>query len=444
MFLMAMATSAEGGNAPPKAFPFSYDQHDYPNGLRLITAPNDFPNVVALYIVVATGSRNEVEPGKSGFAHLFEHMMFRGTKAYPPEKYEAVLKMAGAASNAYTSDDRTVYHTTFSKEDLDAIMKMEADRFQNLEYTEQQFKTEALAVLGEYNKNSAEPTEKLEETLRETAFVKHTYRHTTMGFLKDVQDMPNQFEYSKLFFDRYYRPEYTTIIVVGDVKTAAVKAMVEKYWGGWKRGGYKPQIPAEPEQEEERRAKVDWPSPTLPWVTVAYKAPAYTDTDKDTAALDVIAFLGFSQTSELYQRLVIKEQKVDAIYGLPSDHVDPYLFDVWARVKREGDMEAVEQAVLATFNGFKDTLAPADRLEEVKRHLRYRFALSLDNSDAIAGVLARYVGLRRTPETINRLYDWYAKLTPEDLRETARKYFTEKRRTVVTLRGTAAPGRAAR
>src|SRR5512147_731951 len=199
LLLLANTMPAHAAEPAAKAFPYAYDQHDLPNGLRLITVPTDYPNVVALYIVVQTGSRNEVEPGKSGFAHLFEHVMFRGTKEYPPERYEAVLKAAGAASNAYTTDDHTVYHTTFSKEDFESILKMEADRFQNLDYTQQQFKTESLAVLGEDNKNSADPTEKLEEVLRDTAFTKHTYKHTTMGFLKDVQDMPNQFEYSKLF-----------------------------------------------------------------------------------------------------------------------------------------------------------------------------------------------------------------------------------------------------
>ena len=186
LFCAAAALAA----APRKAFPYAYDQHDFANGLRLITVPTDYPNVVALYIVVQTGSRNEVEPGKTGFAHLFEHIMFRGTKAYPPEKYAAVMKQAGAASNASTSDDLTVYHATFSKEDFETILSMEADRFQNLEYPEAAFRTETLAVLGEYNKNSASPTQKLFEVLRDTAYDKHTYKHTTMGFLKDIQDMP--------------------------------------------------------------------------------------------------------------------------------------------------------------------------------------------------------------------------------------------------------------
>ena len=189
---------------------------------------------------------------------------------------------------------------------------MEADRFQHLKYAEPEFKTESLAVLGEYNKNSASPFSKLNELMHDTAFDKHTYKHTTMGFLKDIQDMPNQYEYSLKFFDRYYRPEYTTIIVVGDVKAKAVRAMVDKYWGEWKRGSYKPEIPVEPEQNGPRTAHVDWPSPTLPIVSVGFKVPAYNDATKPTAALDALAYLAFSNTSDLYQKLVVQEQKADS------------------------------------------------------------------------------------------------------------------------------------
>ena len=202
-------------SAAEKIFPYHYVQQDLPNGLRLITIPVDYPNIVSLFIVVGTGSRNEVEPGKSGFAHLFEHLMFRGSPEFSPAHYQEVLQAAGAASNAFTSDDLTAFHTTFSKEDLPQILSMEADRFQHLEYEPAAFKTETLAVLGEYNKNSASPTSKLYETLRATAFHTHTYKHTTMGFLADIKAMPDEFDYSRQFFDRYYRPEYTTIIVAG-------------------------------------------------------------------------------------------------------------------------------------------------------------------------------------------------------------------------------------
>ena len=435
LLLCAALTVLPADRAQTKAFPLDYDQHDFPNGLRLITVPTEYPNVVALYIVVQTGSRNEIEPGKSGFAHLFEHVMFRGTKTYPPAKYEEIMKSAGAASNAFTSDDLTAYHTTFSKEDLETMIKVEADRFQNLDYSEAVFRTETLAVLGEYNKNSASPTQKLYEVLRDTAFDKHTYKHTTMGFLKDVQDMPNQYEYSKQFFDRYYRPEYTTIIVAGDVKPAETRKLVEKYWGAWKRGNHKADVPAEPPQQGPRTQHVDWPSPTLPWVAIAFKGPAYTDTENDQAVLDLISFLGFSESSDLYQELVIQQQKVDALSPDNPDHADPYLFTVMARVKDPGDVEAVKQRILETFSGFKDQLVPPERLDAVKRHLRYSFALGMDNSEAIARTLAHYVALRRSPETINKVYDLYQSVTPEDIRRVARKYFSENGRTIVTLSG---------
>ncbi len=421
--------------ASEKAFPFAYDQHDYPNGLRLITIPTDFPNVVSVYIVVQTGSRNEVEPGKSGFAHFFEHMMFRGTKTFPTARYEATLKEVGAASNAYTTDDHTAYHTTFSKEDLETVLMMEADRFQNLEYAEDVFRTEALAVLGEYNKNSASPTQKLFEVLRDTAFDRHTYKHTTMGFLRDIEKMPTEFEYSKLFFDRYYRPEYTTLIVCGDVTVERSRALVNKYWGQWKRGSYRADIPAEPAPKGARVNHVKWPTPTLPWVAVAFRGPAYSDTSKESVALNLVSFLGFSESSALYKKLVIDEQRVDVFTAMNPDRTDPYLFIVLARVKKADDVDAVRDEILATLKGFTEKPVSAERLVAAKSHLRYRFALAMDNSEAIAAAVTRFVALRRTPETINNLFALYGQVTPEDVQNIARQYFVEQGRTVVTLGG---------
>ncbi|MDW8130606.1 MAG: pitrilysin family protein [Bryobacterales bacterium] len=419
----------------PKVFPYAWDEYDFPNGLRLITIRTDYPNVVALYIVVQAGSRNEVEPGKSGFAHLFEHMMFRGTRRYPPEKYEAVLKAAGASSNAYTTDDHTAYHTTFSKEDLETILAMEADRFQNLEYSRDVFRTEALAVLGEYNKNSSDPANKLEEVLRDTAFDRHTYKHTTMGFLKDILQMPEHYDYSRLFYERYYRPEYTTIILAGDIEPAKARELVGKHWGSWKRGNFRPEIPVEPPPGGPRTNHIEWPTPTLPWVVVAFRGPAYSDEEPDHLALDLIAYLGFSETSELYRKLVIREQRVDVLEAENLRRLDPYLFAVWARVKKQEDVAAVQEEILATLARFAAEPVEPHRLERVKRHLRYRFALSLRDSEAVAATVARFVALRRTPATIDRLFALYEQLTPAAIQAVARKYFVEAGRTVVTLAG---------
>jgi zinc protease len=435
LVVASLAAMLFGADAPHKVFPYAYSQEDLPNGLRLVTVPTDYPNIVATYIVVQTGSRNEVEAGHTGFAHLFEHLMSRGTAKYSPEKYEATLKQIGASSNAFTTDDFTCYHTTFSKEDLETVMAMESDRFRTLKYAEPEFKTETLAVLGEYNKNSSTPGRKIDEVIADTAFDRHTYKHTTMGFLKDIQDMPNQYEYSLRFFDRYYRPEYTTIIVVGDVKAKAVRELVDKYWGEWKHGTYQPDIPREPVQDAPRANHVDWPSPTLPILTVSYKVPAYTDTAKDTAALEALSFLAFSPTSELYQKLVILEQKVDQLFADNPFNVDPSLFGIEARVKKAGDVEYVRDQILDTVKALRNTPVDAARLDAVRKHLRYELALRMDNSDTVANILSRYVALRRSPETIDKFYEQLGQLTPADIQQAAAKYLTENGRTIVTLTG---------
>jgi len=414
-------------------FPYKYTMDDLENGLRLVTVPTDYPNMVALYIVVQAGSRNEVEPGKSGYAHLFEHLMFRGSENYTSELGDSILKRAGAESNASTNADRTTYYETFSKEDLDAVMKLEADRFQRLKYPESAYKTESLAVLGEYNKDSADPTSKLDEVLHATAFKKHTYAHTTIGFLEDIKDMPNQYNYSHQFYNRFYRPEYTTIILAGDVTRERALELTRKYFGEWKRGNYLPDIPAEPPQIEPRSANLSWPAPTLPWLAIAFRGPAYSDEKKDKAALDLLAPVAFGSNSELYQRLVLKEQKLDTLYSSFGNHPNPELFTVYARVKDPKDMDYVREEILATFKRFTDETVGLEKLDATRSRIRYAFALRMNSSAAIANGLAPYIGLRRTPDTVNKLFALYLQITPEDIRAMANQYFTENNRTIVTL-----------
>ena len=416
-----------------KVFPYDYKINDLPNGLRVITVPTDYPNLVAFYTIVGAGSRNEIEPGKSGYAHFFEHLMFRGSENFPPGSFDRIMKKAGASSNAYTTDDRTVYHATFAKEDLDEIMRLEADRFQRLKYAQPEYKTEALAVLGEYNKNSASPTFKMHEVLRETAYKTHTYSHTTMGYLKDIQDYPNQYEYSLQFFNRFYRPEYTTIVVVGDVKPDEVLAMVNKYYGSWQPGDYKPQIPVEPAQEKARSEHIEWTSPTLPYVAVAYRGPAFSDESKDKAALDLLSLIAFGQNSDLYQKLVLQEQKADFISPDFEDKINPELFAVYARAKSDADMNYVRDEIVKTYKHYTGELVPQKLLDETRSRMRYGFAMAMNSNDAIANTLAPYIALKRTPETLEKLFALYDRITPEDIRAAARTYFQDKNQTVVTL-----------
>ena len=135
-------------NLPADVLPFKATERTLANGLKVIVVPTGFPNLVSIDIPVQAGSRNEVEPGKSGFAHFFEHLMFRGTPNTPPEKYRELMARAGARDNASTGDDRTHYYATFAKEDLEPILAVYADMFQNLAYPESDFKTEARAILG--------------------------------------------------------------------------------------------------------------------------------------------------------------------------------------------------------------------------------------------------------------------------------------------------------
>jgi zinc protease len=432
-FVVSRHGQAAGETSTKNLFTYPYSVDDLPNGLRLVTVPTDYPNMVALYIVVRAGSRDEVEPGRSGYAHLFEHLMFRGSDNYTPEQRDSIMKRAGADTNASTNQDRTTYYVVFSKEDLDEVFKVEADRFQRLKYSEPAYKTESLAVLGEYNKNSAAPTQKLDEVLYETAFTQHTYAHTTMGYLKDIQDMPNQYAYSLEFYNRFYRPEYTTVLLVGDVTRDRARELTTKYFGAWTHGSYAPKIPAEPPQAESRTAHVDWPSPTLPWFAVAFKGPAYSDETKDKPALDLLREIAFGENSDIYHRLVLEQQKVDDLGVDFGNHPDPELFTAYARIKDAKDIENVRAQMLATFARFTNELVDQTKLDATRSRMRYSFALRMNSSPAIAAALAPYILLRRTPDTINKVFDLYQQVTPQDIRAMAAKYFIENNRTIVTL-----------
>ncbi|HWL38913.1 MAG TPA: insulinase family protein [Gemmatimonadaceae bacterium] len=423
--------------------PFRATETTLANGLKVIVVPTGFPNIVSIQIPVQTGSRNEVEPGKSGFAHFFEHMMFRGTPKYSPEQFTAIMTRAGARNNATTNDDRTLYYATFAKDDLEQIIELMGDNFQNLSYAEPEFKTEAKAVLGEYNKNASEPGFRLFELTRKTAFETHTYGHTTMGFIEDIENMPNQFEYAKTFFDRFYRPEYTAIVIAGDVTPEQVLPLVQKHWGNWKRGSYKASIPAEPPATAPKYAHAAWPTPTNPLIAVAFRNPPFSETNKDNAALDLVAGIYFGPTSDIYRKLVVTEQKLDSFNAFNPSNFDPGLFTVSARLKDGKDAVYVRDEILRTANKARTELLPASKLDDAKSSERYGFVRSLDNTNSIATTLANYVAYNRSYGSLNNFYRLYAALTPEDLRAAAARFFTDANLVVTSLSHTPlAPGLA--
>ncbi len=419
-------------SAAKKILPFAIQQKKMANGLNVVTVPFNSPGLAAFFIVVRAGSREEVEEGKTGFAHFFEHMMFRGTEKYSSEAYNQVLKSIGASANANTFFDRTVYHMTGNATLLEKMFEIEGDRFQHLKYSEHDFKTEAGAVKGEYTKNSASPYQQLFEKILNTAFDKHTYKHTTMGFFKDVVDMPNQFDYSLVFFDRFYRPEYTTIIVVGDVKQEDVNRYADKYFGSWQRGNYSPAIQTEPEQTGTRFTHVK-NAAFPPYFSLNYKCIAFSDREKDLPALDILTTLLFDQSGDLYQRLVVKEQKARSVSGGPFFTRDPLLINVAASVVKAEDMQYVKDEINKALENAKTVPLDAKKLAETKSNIKYSFAMQLDSPDQIANSLALYIWLTGNPESLNNFYSIYDKVTAADIMAAAKKYFNNDKLTIATI-----------
>lgn len=425
----AAATAVDDG----RMFTLPYLQRDLPNGLRVIVVRTPYPDLVTLQIPVQTGSRNEVEPGKSGFAHFFEHMMFRGTEKYSAEAYTDILKAAGADNNAYTSDDVTNYHTTFTKADLEKMIEIEADRFQNLRYTEEQFRTEALAVKGEYLKNSANPILKLLETMRAMAFTTHPYRHTTMGFLQDIEDMPNQLEYSRLFLQRWYRPEKTAVIIAGDVEPEATFRLVEKYWGAWPRGTFSVEIPQEPPPAGPGYRHLEWEAPTQPIVAIGFRGPAFEPRGMALPAMQLLAEIYFSNTSDLHQKVVNQERWADSVFTYFPSRKDPSLLLVGARVNKAEDAGKVAAAMFEALLRARTDKVPAAKLADVKSAAKYGFASTMDTSRGIGEVLATFVHFERSVETLNEAYRAFDQVTAEDLRTYANRYFVDAGRFTVTV-----------
>ena len=427
------AASRAAGQEDRKVFPFPVTTFELDNGLRVVGVDYDSPGIVAYYTVVRTGSRNEVEPGFSGYAHFFEHMMFRGTEKYPTEAYNAVVKRIGADSNAFTTSDWTAYYIVASSGALETIMDLESDRFQHLRYSEDDFRTEAGAILGEYNLNFSNPVSLLRERLYDLAYTTHPYKHTTIGLLDDIREMPNHYDYSLQFYDRYYRPENCFVVVVGDFEQDELERLARQYYGGWQRGGFEPDIPAEPPQAEARSARVTWPNPTLPFLMMGYHAPAFSDERIDMPALDVLSQVLFSETSPLFRKLYLEEQVVDALQGGALDSRDAPLFTIIARITDPERVDYVRDAIVAEIERLKTESVDAATLAATKSHMRYAFAMGLDNPGGIARTLGHYLQLTGDPETVNRVYELYDAVTAEDVRAMASTYFAETNRSVVIL-----------
>ncbi len=430
--LLAALLAAAPARDP--SFPFPIEQHVLANGLRVVLVTYDSPGLVAYYTLMRVGSRNEPEAGRSGYAHFFEHMMFRGTKQHSSEDYNQTVVRLGLNTNAFTSNDMTVYHLYGPKAALSTVIDYEADRFQHLDYDEAAFKTEAGAILGEYAKSASHPMQSVYEKMSETAFDKHTYRHTTIGYLADVKAMPSGYAYSREFFRRYYTPDNATLFIVGDFNHADTLAHITKAYGTWQGKLDAAVIPEEPKQQGARKAEVDWASPTQPRVWLAWHAPSAQPLSADAAQTVLGAYL-FGPTSPLYQDVVLGRQIAESLGASYNTQRDPSLFGVIVTGKDEKDLPALEAAVQKEIDALKNGTVDATRFAAVRSNLKYSTIMALDTADHVAVAIA--VNAAPTGEVTFLSDELKAvdKLTAADLVSFAKTYLNDDNKTVITLRG---------
>ncbi len=415
-----------------------------PNGLTVISVRTDSPGILAYYTLVRVGARDEVEPGHSGYAHLFEHMMFRGTEAYPQDRYEETIQSFGADNNAYTTQDVTVYTVTGPSSALERVVELEADRFQHLSYTEAAYRTETGAVRGEYDMNAASPFLRMWQTLSEIAFSRHTYGHTTLGYLADITRMPEEVEYSRAFFARYYTPDNCTVIVAGDVDHDALMRAVRARYGAWRGRRHQARIPVEPEPTAGARRDLEWPAEAAPRLFVAWRQPAFVSGRtaaqrraalRTSAALRVVHGLALGEPSPFYQRLVVDEQRAVELGSWDTDiTVDPHLFVTHATLREGEPFDPFIAELQATMDAFGRGEVDAARLDAVKSHVRYAMLTDVETPSDVADLVATFIGASGELGSLEAFLAGLAQVTAEDVARVARDYLTEGRRFVVTLR----------
>jgi len=430
---MSLNLKADSNNEN-KIFPYPVHYQTLDNGLKVYVIPMESNGLASYWTIVRTGSRDEVELGKTGFAHFFEHMMFRGTKKYPQHVYDSIVVSLGADANAYTTDDYTAYHLNIAAEDIETVMDIESERFQNLSYAEPEFKTEAGAVYGEYRKNITNPISVIFEKLQETAYKKHTYSHTTMGYLEDILNMPNMYDYSKEFYSRFYRPENCILVIVGDVDSESTFEKAKQYYSSWENGYQKPEIPIEPEQTQERRTHVNYQGRSNPWLMMGYKGKAYDFNDKEVLAYQLFSSLAFGTNSTIYKKLYLKEQKVIAFGSSVPTNRDPGLNLVYAQLKSKEDFNYVEEEIGKTIELFQNELVDIKKLEDLKKRLKYSYLMSLNSPDGVASGLANFIAVTGGIEGLETEFQTMEKISPEDIMKAAKSFVPEKR-TVVRLTG---------
>jgi len=426
--LVAIDPGATAATRPPK---FNYTMTTLPNGLKVVFLEDHSTPIVHAEIWYHVGSKNE-KPGRTGFAHLFEHMMFKGSKNVEPEGHPSWISSIGGQSNAFTTEDATVFWQTTPAQYLPLVLWLEADRMASLRIDEAVFKTEREVVKEERRMRiDNQPYGRLNEIIYDAAFAVHPYKHPTIGSMKDLEAA--SITDVRDFFRTYYVPENATLVLVGDFDTKEATSLVAQYLGRVAKSD-RPvprDIPKEPPQTKERRITLEesWP---LPAVVVAHHITF--DGDPDSYPLHIASkVLSDGQSSRIYRKLVYEKQLALAAFGGGNIIEDPNLFYAVAIVQPGKTTEETINALIAELDRLRNEPISAAELQQAKNQFARDYIFSRESNKDKAQQLGHAAVIHSDVKTADGEFDIFMNMTAGDVQRVARKYFTPDNRLVMTI-----------
>lgn len=431
---MPQARPRSARTTPSLAKTFPVEEATLGNGLKIRLIPNREVPTVSLYTFFRVGSRNE-RPGITGISHLFEHMMFNGAKRYGPKEFDHVLESHGGHSNAYTSNDVTVYYDDFASEALDKVLDLESDRMRSLALSPKMLKSEREVVKEERRlRVDNEVTGRMDEELATLVYKAHPYRWPVIGWMKDIENIsqPDCVAY----FRTYYAPNNATLFLAGDFDPKAALKQIRRYYGDIPKGPPAPPvIDAEPEQIGERRAEVRHPA-QAPSLMVGYRGPP--STDEDTRVLDVLQYiLSVGDGSRLVRELVYQQELAVGVSLDWTWRFDPGTVMFYLELKPGADAQRAERALFEQIDRVCQDGVTDRELQKAKNNLRSHLWRELSTNSGRAHALGTYELFLGTWREGLTLADRYQKITAKQVQAAARRYLAPQKRSIVTLVPTA-------
>jgi len=427
---LALGAIAVAAGAQTEKQQFPVASKTLKNGMKvLVQTDHSIPNV-ALYIFYRIGSRNE-RPGTTGISHFFEHMMFNGAKKYGPGDLDKAMEGNGAANNAYTARNTTVYQDWFPRSALNLIFDVEADRIQYLSFDPKKIASEREVVASERRTSvDANNAGILDEQLWATAYIAHPYQWPVVGWMSDIEHW--SLEDLKHHFEMGYAPNTATMVVVGDVSPEEIFQLCEKYIEPIPQHAPPPPVTTvEPEQLGERRLVVHKEA-QLPLLMIGYHVPQ--TNNPDFYALNILrTLLVRGESSRLYQRLVDQDQIALEVDVLQEPDLDPTLAVFYAQPKQGVDPQKCEAAIYDELDKLKKTPVSDVELEKAKNIRLVEFYQQMRTINGRANTIGTYEIFFGDYHKVFDAAKNYAAVTKQDVQRVAQKYFAANNRTVATL-----------